>query len=241
MTQDEINQDQRRLLQLWDGYERQEEELKTAKAMLREFENREREKDRIISTLRELMEAKDSELRKYELARASVSDKVEDLQKRVTELEEILQVERGRYRKLYYLTEEMEQEVMRLRKALEDRDNWFKDNLSFLEEMPERVRKFREILNRTTGRRTILDSLAPDDRPLEAHEEPTFQKVDPKEQTIKEFSILPGLDENKARMIYDSGYTSLDHLRKAEPFDLVKMEGITPTVARKLTQYLKAA
>jgi DNA repair exonuclease SbcCD ATPase subunit len=240
MTQEEINQDQKRLLQLWDGYEKQEEELKTAKAMIHEYENREREKDRIIGTLRELMEAKDSELRKFELARASVTDKVEDLQDRIRELEETLQVERGRYRKLYYLTEEMEQEVVRLRKAVEDRDNWFKDNLSFLEEMPDRIRKFKEILSRTTGRRTILDSLAPDERPMGSVEEPTFQKVDTKAQTIKEFTALPGLDQSRAEILYDSGYISMELLKKAEPFDLVKLEGITPTVARKITQHLKA-
>jgi len=239
MTQDEINQDQRRLLQLWDGYERQEEELKAAKAMLREYENREREKDRIVATLRELMEAKDAELRKFEVSKASVTDKVDDLQQRVHELEETLQVERGRYRKLYYLTEEMEQEVVRLRKAVEDRDNWFKDNLSFLEEMPDRIRRFKEILSRNTLRRSLLDSLAPEERPVK--EEQVFQKVDPRANTVKEFSSIPGLDEPKAQMLYDAGYTSMDHLRKAEPFDLVKMEGITPTMARKITQYLKAA
>jgi chromosome segregation ATPase len=238
MTQDEMNQDQKYLLQLWDGYEKQESELRDARSAIKEFESREREKDRIVGTLRELLEAKDSELRKYELTKASVSDKVEDLQSRVRELEESLQVERTRYKKLYYLTEEMDQEVNRLRKALEERDNWFKDNLSFLEEMPDRIRKWKDISARTAVRKTLLDSLAPDaERPIAPiKEEPQFQKVDPKEEAIKAFSALPGIDEAKAVSLFNAGFTSMEALKKAEPFDLVKVEGITPTIARKLHQ-----
>ncbi len=205
---------------------------------IKDLEGREHEKDRVIATLRELLEAKDAELRKFELTKASTSDKVEDLLGRVRELEESLSVERNRYKKLYYLTEEMDQEVSRLRKALEERDNWFKDNLSFLEEMPDRIRKWREMSARTAVRRTMLDSLAPETEKvaIPPRSEPQFQKVDPRAEAIKAFSALPGIDEAKASVIYEAGYTSIDQLRKAEPFDLVKLEGITPTIARKVHQ-----
>jgi chromosome segregation ATPase len=238
MTGDDMTQDQKYLLQLWDGYEKQESELRASLSAIKDLEGREHEKDRVIATLRELLEAKDAELRKFELTKASSTDKVEDLQGRVRELEESLNVERNRYKKLYYLTEEMDQEVSRLRKALEERDNWFKDNLSFLEEMPDRIRKWREMSARTAVRRTMLDSLAPETEKVAIpHKaEPQFQKVDPRAEAIKAFSALPGIDEAKASVIYEAGYTSMDQLRKAEPFDLVKLEGITPTIARKVHQ-----
>jgi chromosome segregation ATPase len=241
---DEMTQDQKYLMQLWDGYEKLESELTEARSSLKEMEGRDREKERVIATLRELLEAKDSELRKHELGKASATDKVEDLQVRVRELEETLQVERNRYKKLYYLTEEMDQEVARLRKALEERDNWFKDNLSFLEEMPDRIRKWREISARTSVRKTLLDTLAPENEriaipPLQK-EEPQFQKVDPRSEAIKTFSSLPGMDEARASVLFDAGYTSMDSLKKAEPFDLVKLEGITPTIARKVHQAIHA-
>jgi chromosome segregation ATPase len=238
MTGDDTTQDQKYLLQLWDGYEKQESELRASLSAIKVLEGREHEKDRVIATLRELLEAKDAELRKFELTKASSTDKVEDLQGRVRELEESLNVERNRYKKLYYLTEEMDQEVSRLRKALEERDNWFKDNLSFLEEMPDRIRKWREMSARTAVRRTMLDSLAPETEKIAIppKAEPQFQKVDPRAEAIKAFCALPGIDEAKASVIYEAGYTSMDQLRKAEPFDLVKLEGITPTIARKVHQ-----
>lgn len=239
MTQD-IDQDRKYLLKLWDGYEKQEEELRTSLTLIKDLEVKEREKDRIIATLRELMEAKDSELRKYEVSKASVTNKVEDLTNRVRELEETLQMERGRYKKLYYLTEEMDQEVRSLRKSLEERDNWFKDNLSFLEEMPDRIRKWKDIVNRTSMRRTLLDTLAPEDERIAEPEEHVFQKVDAKGEVMKKLLSIPSMDEAKASSVIDAGYDSMDKLRKAEPFDLVKVSGITPTLARKLHQSLKA-
>ncbi|MDG6226151.1 MAG: helix-hairpin-helix domain-containing protein [Candidatus Thermoplasmatota archaeon] len=238
MTQD-MEQDRKYLLKLWDGYEKQEEELRTSLTLIKELEAKEREKDRIIATLRELMEAKDSELRKYEVSKASVSNKVEDLTNRVRELEDTLQQERGRYKKLYYLTEEMDQEVRSLRKSLEERDNWFRDNLSFLEEMPDRIRKWKEIVNRTSMRRTLLDTLAPDDERMPEPEEPVFQKVDARGEAMKRLLSIPGMDEVKASFILDAGYDSIEKLKKAEPFDLVKVQGITPTLARKIDQNLK--
>jgi len=243
MTQDEMNDDRKKLYALWDGYEKQEEELKAARSMLKDMEAREKEKDRIIATLRELMETKDTQLRKFELASASNTDKMDDLQTRIRELDQTLTMERSRYKKLYYLTEELDQEVNRLRKGIEERDNWFKDNLSFLEEMPDRIRKWKEIVGRTSVRKTLLDALAPEgDAKIEPPppQEMTFQKVDAREEVIGELSSISGLDETKAIALYDAGYTSLDKLRSASPFDLVKIEQINPTIARKIAQHFKA-
>jgi len=246
MTDDELRLAKERLMKLWDAYESQEKEMAVAKARINELEEKEKDKDRVISTLRELVDAKDAELRKLELKGSSLDKETVDCKTRLQETSDLLNLEKNRYKKLYLLSQELELEVDRLGKEVEARDRWFRDNLSFLEEFPQRMTKRTEMISSAAQKRPMLKELgAPAEKPRPAlapsvEEVATFEKVDPKDEAMKKLLEIPGIDQKKAKVLSDAGYGDIDKLKKASPFELVKLEGITPTLARKITDHVKA-
>ncbi|MFW3147022.1 MAG: helix-hairpin-helix domain-containing protein [Thermoplasmatota archaeon] len=245
MTDDELRLAKERLMKLWDAYEVQEKEMAAALAKVKDLEEKGKDKERVIETLRELVDQKDSELRKLELKGSSLDKETSDFRSRITELSESLNMERSRYKKLFVITQEMERDVERLTDEVEARDRWFRDNLSFFEEFPARVNKRVEMINRAGSPRSRLEELGPsEERPrpslAPSVEETTFQKIDPNEEAMKNLLNLPGVDQEKAKILLEAGYGDMDKLRKASPFELVKLDGITPTLARKITDHVKA-
>ena len=242
MTGDDTQLARERLMKLWDGYETQEKELKQMRAKIADLETKSADKDRIIETLRELIENKDTDLRKLEIANSSLKNENDDLKNRVEDLSVSLESERKRYRKLFVISEGLERDNDQLRRSIEERDNWFRDNLSFLEEIPGHLAKREEMIRRGKGRSSLLESLeTPSERealPKESEEKPTFERVD-EEDEFKELMEIPGIDEEKADTLRKGGFGSLDRIKEASPFDLVKLDGITPTLARKITEYVK--
>ncbi|MGA1819760.1 MAG: helix-hairpin-helix domain-containing protein [Thermoplasmatota archaeon] len=246
MTDDELRLAKERLMKLWDAYESQEKEMSAATARIRELEEKEKDKERVISTLRELVDAKDAELRKLELRGSSLDKETVDCRTRLQETTDLLNLEKNRYKKLYLLSQELELEVDRLGKEVEARDRWFRDNLSFLEEFPQRMNKRMEMISSAAVKRPLLKELgAATDKPRPAlapsvEEVATFEKVDPKDEAMKKLLEIPGIDQKKAKILSDAGYGDMNKLKKASPFELVKLEGITPTLARKITDHVKA-
>ena len=244
MTDDELRLAKERLMKLWDGYEAQELELQAALRKLKDLETRNKDKERVIDTLRELIESKDQELRKFEISTKELERENSDLSKKLEEVTSSLDQERARYRKLFVITQELEREVDRLTRELEERDRWFRDNMSFFEEFPARVGKRLSMVEKP--RRSLLEELGePGSKPaLPGSEEgakATFEMVDPKEEALRDLLAIPGLDEEKAKVLVEAGFDSTSKLKEASPFELVKLEGITPTIARKITDHLKAS
>jgi len=247
MTDEELRLAKERLMKLWDAYESQEKEMAAAMARISDLEEKEKDKERIISTLRELVDSKDAELRKLEVKGSSLDKETSDCKVRLQETSDLLNLERNRYKKLYLLSQELEVEVDRLSKELETRDRWFRDNLSFFEELPQRMGKRVEMIPSGTSKRPLLNELGdvsekprPALAPSVPEKETTFEKVDPKDEAIKKLLEIPGMDENKAKILSDAGYADMEKLKKASPFELVKLDGITPTLARKITDHVKA-
>jgi len=56
-------------------------------------------------------------------------------------------------------------------------------------------------------------------------------------KNVDAFSEIPGLTPEKAMKLYDAGYTSIDHLKEADPEDLVVIEGITKHDARIVCEH----
>ena len=239
MTDEELRLAKERLMKLWDAYESQEKEMAAAMARIRELEEREKDKERVISTLRELVDSKDAELRKLEVKGTSLDKESSEYRTRLQETTDLLNLEKNRYKKLYLLSQELELEVDKLTRDVETRDRWFRDNLSFLEEFPQRVNKRLEMIPANTQSRTTLKELgASSEKPRPALapsvsvEEAQFEKVDPRDEAMKRLMEIPGVDESKAKVLSDAGYGDIDKLKKASPFELVKLDGITPTLAR---------
>ncbi|MFO8050322.1 MAG: helix-hairpin-helix domain-containing protein [Thermoplasmatota archaeon] len=245
MTDDELRLAKERLMKLWDAYESQEKEMAAAKARINDLEEKQKDKERVIETLRELVDQKDNELRKQELKVSSLEKETADQKERLEELSNSLNMERSRYKKLFVITQELERDVEDLTKELEGRDRWFRDNLSFFEELPARMGNRLEMVNR---KKPVTEKLAalgtPSEKPSPslspAEEEKTFEKINPRESSLKVLMELPGVDEEKAQVLYEAGYGDVDKLKGVSPFELVKLEGITPTVARKITDHVKA-
>ncbi|MBN1540327.1 MAG: hypothetical protein JW939_09305 [Candidatus Thermoplasmatota archaeon] len=246
MTDDELKLAKERLMKLWDAYESLEKEMAAAMARIRELEEKERDKERTISTLRELVDAKDSELRKLEVRGSSLDKETSECRMRLQETSDLLNLEKNRYKKLYLLSRELEIEVERLNKEVEARDRWYRDNLAFFEELPQRLGKRLEMISDRVPRERLIreqgdgmdgpgQTLAPSRR-----EEATFEKIDPRDETLRRLLEVPGMDETKARTITEAGFSDIEKLKNVSPFELVKLEGITPTLARKIADHVKA-
>ena len=59
-----------------------------------------------------------------------------------------------------------------------------------------------------------------------------------KNETIYEFTKIPDIDPILAESLYNAGYTDLEKLKSSTTEDLAKVEGISPTLARKIRTYL---
>ena len=55
-----------------------------------------------------------------------------------------------------------------------------------------------------------------------------------KDDTIKEFTALKGVGKNKAELLYDHGFTSMEKLKKTSVDDLIKVKGITKKNAQDI-------
>ena len=246
MTEGELIQARERLMKLWDAYESLERELKGALGRVKDLEERHRDKERVIETLRELTESKDQELRKIELERASKEKEVIDLRARIEESNRSLDLERNRFKKLFVLTQELETEVTRLGKELDERDRWFKDNSALLEQFPTVLGRRLGMVSERPTSLSIASDIPPStiEAPRTAPVPPegtTFEKVDPQKEAIERLKAIPGVDDDRAKALVSAGYGSMQKLKEVSPFELLKLDGMTPTLARKITEHAKAS
>ena len=60
-----------------------------------------------------------------------------------------------------------------------------------------------------------------------------------KDDTIKEFTALKGVGKNKAELLYNHGFNSLQKLKKTSVDDLIKVKGITQKNAQDILSQLQ--
>ncbi len=60
-----------------------------------------------------------------------------------------------------------------------------------------------------------------------------------KEETIALYSRSFDIGTDKARSLYDAGYTRWGDLQEAIPQDLIQVQGINPTVAKRITSTVR--
>ncbi len=246
MSDSELKQAKERLMKLWDAYETQERELKSAIGRVNDLEERQRDKERVIETLRELAESKDQELRKLELMSSSSGKEVSDLRNRLDEANRQLELERSRFKKLFVLTQELESDVDRLGKELDERDRWFRDNSAMLEQFPSVLGKRLGMVSERPTTQSIESEMPSMVGPAPAQarsgsERTTFEKIDPEKEALEHLRSIPGVDDARARTLLLAGYGSMEKLKTVSPFELLKLDGMTPTIARKITEHAKAS
>jgi large subunit ribosomal protein L32e len=60
-----------------------------------------------------------------------------------------------------------------------------------------------------------------------------------KEQTIKELTNIKGIGKAKAELLIKKGFDSIDKIKKASIDDLIKIDGITETLAKDINNHFK--
>jgi DNA repair exonuclease SbcCD ATPase subunit len=222
------SKDKERLAKLWDAYETQEKEFNQALTKIKTLEDQLKDRDRIIDTLKKVVESRDRELRELEIRFSTVSDEKVRTEPVIDELKKSLREEKERYAKLFAITEELEEEQEEARKQLEARDQWFNRHVGKLEALDEALKERTRMLSavspallKTSGKKPLFKEVP--------------QTPPPKDESLASLTAIPSVDEDVADRLYTSGYYNRDQLKTVAAADLARVEGISPTLARKIT------
>ena len=135
MAEETTSKERRRLIKLWEAYEKQEKEYSEALKKILGLEKILREEKKMKSSLRQLIEDKNREIMDLELRNTTLNTDLNEMRPQVEESGRLLAESKKRYAKLYALTEEVEEELERTRREVAARDRWFKENISNLERL----------------------------------------------------------------------------------------------------------
>lgn len=226
---DDQSKDKERLAKLWDAYEAQEREFNTALTKIKALEDQVKDRDRIIDTLKKVVESRDRELRDLEIRHTTLNDEKARTEPLIDELKTILRKEKERYAKLFAITEELEEELEEARNQLEARDQWYQRNIGRLESLNDAIRERSRMMSRVA-----VGTLRTPVKKAVFKEVP--QSPPPKDTSIASLSAIPSVDGDIADKLYSSGYYTREQLKEIPPADLARVEGISPTLARKITE-----
>jgi len=135
MAEETTSKERKRLIKLWEAYEKQEKEFSEALKKILGLEKILREEKKMKSSLRQLIEDKNREIMDLELRNTTLNTDLNEMRPQVEESGRLLAESKKRYAKLYALTEEVEEELERTRREVAARDRWFKENISNLERL----------------------------------------------------------------------------------------------------------
>jgi chromosome segregation ATPase len=149
-------QEKLRLAKLWDAYEKQEKELAVMKEKVGHLENDLMDRDRIIKSLKDVLETRDRRTRELEIELTSLRGDTSSWEPRIKSLETDLRLERERFAKLFALAEELEEEVKVAKKAIESRDEWYRNHIDVLGNIQRAMDDYDKMMS-TIGKQVELD------------------------------------------------------------------------------------
>jgi chromosome segregation ATPase len=145
----EFEREQERLAKLWDAYEIQEKDFEQAKDKIKVLEDIIAEKERIILSLRQVAENRDSEIRELEVKVDALEREKFEFEPKVKNLDNELRKQREQFAKLYSLAEELDEELRYTRKEIDIRDQWFRDHIMVFKSMCNALDSREEIIRDT--------------------------------------------------------------------------------------------
>ncbi|UCE74132.1 MAG: hypothetical protein JSV56_00125 [Methanomassiliicoccales archaeon] len=151
----EYEKEQVRLTKLWDAYEIQEKDFEQAKEKIKVLEDVIAEKERIILSLRQVAENRDTQIRELEIRVSSLERENSNFEPKIKEFERDLKKQRDQFGKLYSLAEELDEELRYARKEIELRDEWFRDHIGVFSSMCNALKSREEITRETALKRSI--------------------------------------------------------------------------------------
>jgi chromosome segregation ATPase len=141
-----------RLAKLWDAYEQQEKEVAALKNKISMLERELGEKDRIVRSLKDVMEARDRENRELEIEATSLRGDKATHEPKIGELQSSLRVEKERFAKLFKLAEELDGELRTARSEIQARDEWFRIHVDSLRGMGKAIDERDRMVETAKGR-----------------------------------------------------------------------------------------
>ena len=259
---EESKKDQERLAKLWDAYEAQEKEYEGVLKKISVLEAKIKEKDRINETLRKVVEARDQELRELEIKSTALEQALARTEPKVDELTRTHKLEKERYGKLFAIAEELEEELAVARKEIEARDSWYSRNISVMENLAGSIKDRTILIESAKNLRDAniglnIQSLRPTDGTEatfekvsegeeEGEKEVKFEPVTSESTTSTTMSVsspedfmdtvlsIPGMDRPRGEALQGAGFTTLEKIKNSTTRELCEVEGISPTLARKI-------
>jgi chromosome segregation ATPase len=163
----EYEKEQGRLTKLWDAYEIQEKDFEQAKEKIKVLESVIQEKERIILSLRQVAENRDTEIREMEVRLSSLEREKETFEPKIKGMEKDLKKQRDQFAKLYSLAEELDEELRYTRKQLEIRDEWFRDHIQVFSSMCNAIGDREGIIRETALKPSITSPKREFERDIE--------------------------------------------------------------------------
>ena len=221
--------EQERLAKLWDAYQIQEKALKEATDSIRMIETDNELKDKEVQSLNEMLEKRDKELREMEREVTNLQKITADYKPKLENCQTALQKEKDKLVKLYDVAQEMDEELQLKTRALEQRDGWFLEHFSFFEGVGDVLKKWKDVAEARIMKEEMVKKMSGGAAPTDLK----------KAGVIVELASLESVDDDIAAILYETGFTSLEALRKARSFELVAIQGISPTKANEIFQEMK--
>jgi len=152
-------QERQRLAKLWHAYEKQEKEMAGLKEKIARHDNDLMDRDRIIRSLKDVLETRDRRTRELEIELTSIRGDKSAWEPKLKSLETDLRLERERFAKLFALAEELEEEVKVAKKAIESRDEWYKNHVDVLGNIQRAMDDYDKMMT-TLGKQVEMDKAA---------------------------------------------------------------------------------
>jgi chromosome segregation ATPase len=118
-----------RLAKLWEAYEVQQRDIEGINAKVLGLEKEVDEKERIVKSLKEVLEMRDKEIRELDIERSKLRHRNAELEPRIESLESDMRSELERFSKLFALAEDLEADLNKAKAEIVRRDVWFKENM----------------------------------------------------------------------------------------------------------------
>ena len=152
-------QERQRLAKLWDAYEKQEKEMAALKEKVGHLENDLMDRERIIKSLKDVLESRDRRTRELEIEMTSLRGDKSGWEPRLKSLETDLRLERERFAKLFALAEELEEEVKLAKKAIAARDEWYRTHVDVLGDLQRAMQDY-DVMMAQLGKQVEMDKAA---------------------------------------------------------------------------------
>jgi chromosome segregation ATPase len=255
----QYEKERERLAKLWDAYEIQESELRQNKEKITKMSEILADKDRIIISLKHVLETRDAELRNAQIELNKLKKEREEFQPNMDELQRLYREEKDKLSKLFVLAQELDTNLSAAKQDILVRDEWFKAHVEAYRSVQKAIESYDRMMKESRERKGPRPQIKEDIRKIvEAKAKPTETTGETKVTTKAEVALplvsaepmtresfidllttVPSLGRSKAEALYNAGYTDLAKMSQATPRELSEVKGVSIDLARKIKRQFR--